>query len=110
MCVTNLHDLTLAVKVALNPNTINQSTKLKGFVKDNFKFDENGRSFAKWLENTVGKGEIALNREIARHEQFSFSHSVFKGLVLQTRKNQALFGKGLILKNRFTSIFFLLLD
>ena len=28
---------------------------------------------------------------------FSFSHSVFKRLVLQTRKNQGLFGKGLIL-------------
>ena len=26
---------------------------------------------------------------------FSFSHSVFKRLVLQTRKNQNLFGKGL---------------
>ena len=26
---------------------------------------------------------------------FSFSQSVFKGLVLQTRKNQGLFGKGL---------------
>ena len=26
---------------------------------------------------------------------FSFSHRVFKGLVLQTRKNQGLFGKGL---------------
>ena len=26
---------------------------------------------------------------------FSFSHSVFKGLILQTRKNQGLFGKGL---------------
>ena len=28
---------------------------------------------------------------------FSFSRSVFKRLVLQTRKNQGLFGKGLIL-------------
>ena len=28
---------------------------------------------------------------------FSFSYSVFKTLVLQTRKNQGLFGKGLIL-------------
>ena len=28
---------------------------------------------------------------------FSFSHSVFKRLVLQTRKNQGLFGKGLII-------------
>ena len=27
---------------------------------------------------------------------FSFSHSVFKSLVLHTRKNQGLFGKGLI--------------
>ena len=27
---------------------------------------------------------------------FSFSHIVFKGLVLQTRKNQGLFGKGLM--------------
>ena len=26
---------------------------------------------------------------------FSFSHSVFKSLVMQTRKNQGLFGKGL---------------
>ena len=29
--------------------------------------------------------------------KFSFSHSVFKRLVLQTRKNLGLFGKGLIL-------------
>ena len=28
------------------------------------KSDENGRMFSKWVENTVGKGEIA------RHEQF----------------------------------------
>ena len=32
--------------------------------RDNFKFDENGKKFSKWVENTVGKGEIA------RHEQF----------------------------------------
>ena len=31
---------------------------------DNFKFDENGRKFFKWVENTVGKVEIA------RYEQF----------------------------------------
>ena len=42
------------------------------------------------LENTVGKGEIA------RYEQFLLSHSVFKRPLLQTRKNQGLFGKGLI--------------
>ena len=64
------------------------SPKLKEFADDNFKFDENGRKFSKQVENTVGKGEI-------RHEQFLLSHSVFKRLVLQTRKNQGLFGKGL---------------
>ena len=34
------------------------------FADDSFKFDENGTKFSEWLENTVGKGEIA------RHEQF----------------------------------------
>ena len=54
------------------------SSKLKVFAGDNFKLDENGRKFSKPVENIVGKGEIA------RYEQFSFSHSVFKRPVLQT--------------------------
>ena len=29
------------------------------FADDNFKFVENGRKRSKWVENTVGKGEIA---------------------------------------------------
>ena len=33
MCITDHHDMTLAVKVALNPNTTNQSTSGQlGFV------------------------------------------------------------------------------
>ena len=40
------------------------SSKLKEFADDNLKFDENGRKLAKWLENTVEKGEIA------HYEQF----------------------------------------
>ena len=40
------------------------SSKLKEFADDNFKFDEYGRKFSKLVENTVGKGEIAL------YEQF----------------------------------------
>ena len=40
------------------------SSKLKEVADDNFKFDENGRKFSKWVESTVGKGEIA------RYEQF----------------------------------------
>ena len=40
------------------------SSKLKEFADDNFKLDQNGRKLSKWVENTLGKGEIA------RYEQF----------------------------------------
>ena len=40
------------------------ASKLKEFAGDNFKFDENGRKLSKWVEKTVGKGEIP------RYEQF----------------------------------------
>ena len=40
------------------------SSKLKEFAEDNFKFDEKGRKFTKPVENDVGKGEIA------RYKQF----------------------------------------
>ena len=40
------------------------SSKLKKFADDNFKFDENGIKLFKRVENTVEKGEIA------RYEQF----------------------------------------
>ena len=32
------------------------SSKLKEFANENFRFDENGRKFSKQVENTVGKG------------------------------------------------------
>ena len=65
------------------------SSKLKEFADDNFKFDENGKKLSERVENTVGKSKLLVT------SNFSFSHSVFKRLVLQTRKNQGLFGKGL---------------
>ena len=40
------------------------SSELKDFADNNFKFDENGRKLSKPVENTVGKGEIA------RYKQF----------------------------------------
>ena len=40
------------------------SSKLKEFADNNFKFDENGRKLSNQVENIVGKGEIA------RYEQF----------------------------------------
>ena len=39
------------------------SSKLKEFADDNFKFDENGRKLSKQVENTVGKGEIACSEQ-----------------------------------------------
>ena len=32
---------------------------MKRFSDDSLKFDENSRKFFRWLETTVGKGEIA---------------------------------------------------
>ena len=46
--------------------------KLKEFADDNFKFDENSKKLSKWVENTVGKGEIA------RYEQFLLFPQCFK--------------------------------
>ena len=63
------------------------SSKLKEFADDNFKFDESGRKLTKSIENTEGKGEIAC------YKQFLLFPSAFERLVLQT--NQGLFGKGL---------------
>ena len=39
------------------------SSKLKGFADDNFRFDENGRKLSKGIENTVGKGEFARYKQ-----------------------------------------------
>ena len=49
--------------------TLSQTTNFRLFKTERvcggqFKFDENGRKLSKWVENTVGKGEIA------RYEQF----------------------------------------
>ena len=63
--------------LTLSQLQILDSAKLKRFLDDNFTFDENGRKFTKWIENTVEKGEIAC------YEQ------------LETHKNQGLFGTGL---------------
>ena len=46
--------------------------------------DENGGKFSTLVENTVRKEKLFVTNN------FSFSHSVFKGFLLQTRKNQGL--------------------
>ena len=70
------------------------SSKQEEFADDNFEVDGNGLRFYKRIENTVGKEKLLVT------SNFSFSLSVFKRLVLQTRKNQGLFGKGLIWTKR----------
>ena len=57
------------VSLCRNGLTLSQTTNFRlfrteRFADDNSKFDENGIKFFSWVENTVGKGEIA------RYEQF----------------------------------------
>ena len=49
---------------SLPDDKILDSSKLKKVADDSFRFHENERKLTKWIENTVGKGEIA------RYEQF----------------------------------------
>ena len=46
------------------------SSKLKEFADDNFKLGENSRKFFKWIENTVGKGEIASYKQFLLFPQY----------------------------------------
>ena len=67
--------------------------KLGEFAHDNFKFDENGRKFSKWVENNMEK------RRKCSNQQFFLFPLCFQILEQQTRKNKGLFGKGLNGKN-----------
>ena len=61
------HTLNNLLAIGINPfpnDKLKDSSKLKEFADDKFKFDEYDRKFSKREENTVGKGEIA------RYEQF----------------------------------------
>ena len=49
----------MAPNYPITRGQILDSSKLKEFADDNFKFDENGRKLSERVENTVGKGEIA---------------------------------------------------
>ena len=70
--------------------TILDSSKLKHFADDNFKFDENGR--------VIQTGRKHWEKEkLLFMSNFSFSHSVFKRLVSQGRQKVSLCGNGLII-------------
>ena len=66
------------------------SSKVKEFADNNFKFDENGRNFSRWVENTVGKGEIAC------YEQFLLFPQCFQKTCTAHVKTRACLGRGLI--------------
>ena len=67
------------------------SAILKEFADHNFEFDGNGRKLSKWVKTLREKEKLLVMIN------FSFSHSVFKRLALQTGKKQGLFEKGLTL-------------
>ena len=84
-----IHVMLLNDYQSFTKRQILDASKLKEFADDNFKFDENERKFLKWVENTVGKGEIA------RYEQFLLFPQCFQNTCTEDIKNQGLFGKGL---------------
>ena len=55
------------------------SSKLKEFADDNFRFDRKGRKLSKWVENNVGKGEIALYEQFLLFPQ-CFQKACFPGV------------------------------
>ena len=83
-------ELVIEITLTLSQTTNFRLFQTEEFEEDNFRFNENGKKFSKRVENTVVKEEIAHNRPF-----LYYIHSVFTRLVLQTRKNQGFFGKGL---------------
>ena len=51
---------------------------MREFADDNFIFDKNGRKVSEWVENTVGKGEIARYKQFLRFPQ-CFQKACFPG-------------------------------
>ena len=71
------------MKSGLLPKRQNlDSSKLKVFADKNFKLEENGRKFSKWVENTVGKVEIACYKQFLHFLQ-CFQKNYSAGLVLE---------------------------
>ena len=53
----------------LSQQQILDSSELKEFADNNFKFDENGRKLLERVENTVGHGESAHNEQFLLFQQ-----------------------------------------
>ena len=57
------------------------SSMLKEFVDDNFKFDENGRKLSKSGKNTAEKGNVLTNRNVLTLSQQILDSSMLKEFV-----------------------------
>ena len=80
ICVPDSHDMTLAVKVALNPNTTNQANcKLKAFADNKLNDTQNIKFVYHRVEIILGKGENA------GYQHVPFSHNVFNELFPEGR-------------------------
>ena len=77
------------VLLILSLTTNFNASKLKEFADDNFKFDENGREFSKWVENTAGKRRNCSLRAIS-----PFPKVFSKGLHCRHVKSSACLGEG----------------
>ena len=69
--------------VSQNPLTYYQTTNFRLFqtervCRQQFQIDKNGRKLSKWVENTVGKGEIARNEQFLLFPQ-CFQKACFPG-------------------------------
>ena len=64
----------MTTRLTFPKQEILNSSKLKEFADENFKFDENGSKFSKPIDNTVGK------REIACYEQFLLFPQCFQAI------------------------------
>ena len=78
----NIRSLLVKATLTFPKRQILSSSKLKEFADDNFKLDENGRKILKMGRKHWQKEKLLVKSNL------SFSHSVFKILVLQTRKSQ----------------------
>ena len=78
---TDLFHSKISLSLTITRRQILDSSKLKEFVDNNFKFDENGRKLSMWVENTVGKGEIARDEQFLLFPQ-CFQKACFPGALL----------------------------
>ena len=79
----------LVVNQPFPKQQILDSSKLKEFADDKFRFDENDKKFSKKVENIVVKGEIACYKQFLR-----FSQCFFLKTCTADMSKPGLFGKG----------------